>query len=360
MSWIKDNPGILPLAASVEVRFSLSPTSAESAVWSVFGVSGCSAIHLVKEVQVLNKGDWTIVIHGGVLDGHPIPDENLAQQKAGLERALSAGRQLLEQGKDAVDAVEAAIRILEDDSCFNAGRGSVMTLGGTYELDASIMSGATRNAGAVAGMQTVSNPISVARAVMEDGRHLLLCSEGAEAFAKQKGFHTVAQDYFFNESMFQEIQQQREFLGLPALEHPSQRPSFGTVGAVAIDRNRNMAAGTSTGGMTGKLPGRIGDSCIIGAGNYAENQVVATSATGMGEKFILNSAAAQVAWWVKHMGLTPKQAVHRILHEVLPLGAGGMIAVGADGEPIMDFTTTAMNRGFAMSNGELKTFVLRE
>ena len=306
---------------------------------------------------------WTIVVHGGVLPIEGLTEIQIDSLKAGLRSALQAGAAVLASRGDSLDAVEAAVRVLEDDAQFNAGRGAVMNLDGIYELDAAIMSGKTGAAGGVAGLRTIKNPITLARALMNDGRHILLAGEGAERFAAgltdDKKVEFVSQDYFFDEAMFAEIQQAREAVNLPPLTHPSKRPSHGTVGAVALDCHGNLAAATSTGGRTQKLPGRIGDSPIVGAGNYAENGVVAASGTGKGEEYIRHSATAQVAWFIKYLGLSPDEAVKRVMNQVLPPSAGGMIAVGSRGEVVMEFTTTAMSRGFAKSDGALEAFVAR-
>ncbi len=301
---------------------------------------------------------WTVVVHGGGVRESDMREPGLGRVKESLRSALVAASKILDSGGEAIDAVETAVRILEDDPLFNAGRGSVANLAGDYELDASIMSGATRSAGGVAGVRTVKNPIAAARAVLEDGRHVLICGEGAEAFAKQREIEQVDPAYFFDEPMFEEIQLRRSAVGLPPLDHPSKRPSQGTVGAVALDRKGNLAAATSTGGLTAKLPGRIGDSPIIGAGTYAENGVVAASGTGAGEKYIINSATGQVAWFVKYLGLSVDQAVTKVMHEVLPAGAGGMIAVSAQGDPSMVVTMESMSCGYAKSDGSNETFVL--
>lgn len=325
-------------------------------LFTLFSILSLS-INTHAEESSLKRTKWTLVIHGGVLDEDGLASIDIDEQNAGLKQALGAGRDVLKNSGSALDAVQVAVAEMEDNPCFNAGRGAVMTLEGTYELDASIMCGRTRAAGAVAGVKTISNPINVAREIMRDGKHVLLGGEGAEKFAEEHGFVPVTQEYFFSEEMFDIIQERREKLGLPHLEHPSLRPSFGTVGAVALDSHGNFAAATSTGGLTAKYTGRIGDSCIIGAGNFAENNVIAVSSSGVGERFIVNSAAAQVAWFIRHMNYSPDQSVKRVIRDILPQGCGGMIAVSPQGEPIMHFSTLAMARGFVRDDGQLRTFV---
>jgi len=304
------------------------------------------------------NSEWTIAIHGGA--GTITGEMTSARETvyhAALRRALAAGSYVLAEGGSAVDAVEEAVRILENEPIFNAGRGAVMTIDGTFELDASIMDGTNMKTGAVAGIKVASNPISVARAVMEQTDHVLIGGPAADRFAIDKGFGSVSQEYFFTESRFESIQKRRQQQGLPPLENPAQRDSQGTVGAVARDRDGNLAAATSTGGRSGKMSGRIGDTPIAGAGNYAENGVVAVSGTGIGEEFIRHSAAAQVAWFIKHNGLSVQQATEKVINEILKPDDGGMIAVGSTGIPVMTFSTKAMSRGYADATGNVQTMI---
>ncbi len=297
---------------------------------------------------------WAIAIHGGAgSGGDELKPHRSAAYHAGLRRALAAGTAVLGEGGAALDAVEEAVRMLENDPLFNAGRGAVMTIEGTFELDASIMDGSNLRTGAVASIRTASNPISVARRVMEQTDHVLLVGPPAERFAVDQGFGSVTPEYFFTPRYFEAVQQRRAELGLPPLENPARRPSEGTVGAVARDVHGNLAAATSTGGRSGKLSGRVGDSPIAGAGTYAENGVVAISATGIGEQFIRHSAAAQVAWFVKHAGLTIEQATRKVMFEILKPNDGGMIALGPEGPPVFQFSTAAMSRGLADSSGQV-------
>ncbi len=271
------------------------------------------------------------------------PEEQLEYTES-LEQALRLGRDILAEGGSALDAVESALRMLEDDPRFNAGRGAVINHDGVVELDASIMDGATLACGAVAGVRTVRNPISLARLVMEKTKHVLLISDGAERFAREMGVELVEQDYFFTERRWRSLQRARE---------AEKRGGGGdTVGAVALDRQGNLAAGTSTGGLTNKMFGRVGDSPIIGAGTYASNDSCAVSCSGTGEEFIRRSVAFQVSSLVKIGGLTLQEAAEEVVGQLEP-GDGGLIAVGADGGMVAVFNTEGMLHGAADSTGRL-------
>jgi beta-aspartyl-peptidase (threonine type) len=307
------------------------------------------------------KQGWTIAIHGGAGKiSEEMTPAGEAVYHAALRRALTAAAQILYEDGSAVDAVEEAVRALENDPTFNAGRGAVMTIDGTFELDASIMDGRNLKIGGVAGMKRCGNPVSVARAVMDQTDCVLIAGPAADDFAVANGFGTVSPEYFFNEQRFDLLQKRRADAGLPPLPHPAKRDSQGTVGAVARDSAGNLAAATSTGGRCGKITGRVGDSPIAGAGNYAANGVVAVSCTGAGEQFIRHSAAAQVAWFVKHSGMTPEQAAGKVIDEVLSPDDGGMIVVGPDGPPVMRFSTQAMSRGWADASGRVETMIWRD
>ncbi|SMP41270.1 beta-aspartyl-peptidase (threonine type) [Neorhodopirellula lusitana] len=263
-------------------------------------------------------------------------ENNDRAYRSGLLDSLDAGRSILSVGGTALDAVQAAVTSLEDDPLFNAGRGSVVRRGGSFELDACLMDGATGDSGAVAAMSRIANPIHAARCVLEDGRHRLLAGTGADRFAIRAGCQSVSPEYFINHHR----------------PERSKRVSLGTVGAVALDIRGNLAAGTSTGGVTQALPGRVGDSPILGAGTYAENDVLAISATGFGERFLRHSAAVQAAWMVKHLSLSALQAIEAVMNDVMPAESGGMIGIGANGEVIMQATTSIMRRGWTSSDGD--------
>ncbi|MBV8342940.1 MAG: isoaspartyl peptidase/L-asparaginase [Gammaproteobacteria bacterium] len=309
-------------------------------------------------------GGYAIAIHGGA---GAVPRAQLSAERerlyrAGLAAALDAGYALLERGSSSLDAVTAAVRVLEDDALFNAGRGAALTRDGAAELDAAIMDGRALRAGAVASVRHVRNPIELARRVMEKSRHVLLVGPGAEEFALEEKFALVANHYFRTPERLEqlEFEQRGERVSdlvppaTPATPATPGKPGTqGTVGAVARDRDGNLAAATSTGGMTNKRPGRVGDSPIIGAGTYAKNGVCAVSATGHGEFFIRAVAAHHVCAAVEYRGLTLQQAVHEMLHGVLRGlgGDGGLIAVAADGEVVMQFSTEGMFRGARSADG---------
>jgi L-asparaginase / beta-aspartyl-peptidase len=292
-----------------------------------------------------------IAIHGGAgaTPRSEITPEVEARYRAGLEAALDAGAAILERGGTSLDAVTNAVRILEDDPLFNAGRGAVLTRRGRVELDASIMDGRTLAAGAVAGVEHVRNPIELARRVMEKSRHVLLVGQGAEEFALEEGLVLVPNEYFrtaARERALQRAQHGERTWELIA-------PPHGTVGAVALDESGDLAAATSTGGTTRKRPGRVGDSPIIGAGTYARNGVCAVSATGYGEYFIRTVAAYDVCAQVEYGKRTLGQAVSTVLRDQIGRlgGDGGIIAIGADGTVIMDFNTEGMFRAARDARG---------
>jgi beta-aspartyl-peptidase (threonine type) len=258
-----------------------------------------------------------------------------------LNAALDAGQRILAGGGSSLDAVEAAARVLEDDPIFNAGRGSALNYEGGIDLDAAIMNGATRDAGAVAGIHSVRCPVSLARAVMEQSSHVLLSFAGAEEFALEHGFETVDPKWF-------ETEERRAQLDtvLAAGGHFDAAVKYGTIGAVAVDQAGHVAAATSTGGLTAKRWGRIGDSCLIGAGTYADDRSAAVSATGSGEYFMRAVAAHQRAERVRLAGASLQQALDATLADITELGGtGGLIAVGPSGEATWGFTTSGMYRG---------------
>ena len=276
------------------------------------------------------------------------PEQEVAA-RAGLGGALDAGEQILSQGGSALDAVEAAARVLEDDPVFNAGRGSVLNYDGGIDLDAAIMDGATRDAGAVAGIKTVRCPIALARAVMEQSSHVLLSFDGAEEFAREHGFEMVDNSYF-------ETAERRAQLDkvLAAGGHFDADVKYGTIGAVALDQAGHVAAATSTGGLTAKRWGRIGDSPLIGSGTYADDRAAAISATGSGEYFIRAVAAHQVADRIRLAGASLQQAVDETLADIKEMGGtGGLIAVAPSGEAAWGFTTPGMYRGVAGPDGHI-------
>lgn len=289
----------------------------------------------------LARPNWAIVIHGGagVIERTTMTPEREAAYRAALSAALETGSKVLRGGGPSLDAVEAAIRLMEDDPLFNAGRGSVFTAEGRNELDASIMDGATLKAGAVAGVTRTRHPISLARTVMEKSPHVMLSGAGADSFAGQHGLEQVDPSFFFTERRWKELEKLSQEQGEPM-------PS-GTVGAVAMDSGGNLAAGTSTGGMTGKRWGRVGDSAIIGAGTYASNQSCAVSGTGFGEFFIRLTVAREVCALVEYKKCGLQQAADEVVHQQLASlkGTGGLIAVSPQGDTAWSFNTPGMYRG---------------
>ncbi len=297
----------------------------------------------------------SLAIHGGagtILKGAMTPEKEYAYQTA-LKNALESGYEELEKGSSSLDAVEKAVMPLEDSPLFNAGKGSVYTATGTHEMDASIMDGATLEAGAVAMVKGIKNPISLARIVMEKSGHVFLAAEGAEQFAKSIGLEPENDQYFFDEFRYQQWQDVKE-TGHTQLDHSIKKEGkFGTVGAVASDRYGNIAAATSTGGMTNKRFGRVGDSPMIGAGTYANNQTCAVSCTGSGEFFIRRVVAYDVSTLMEHKSMSLQEACDEVIcKRLLDIGGdGGLIAVDTNGNIAFSFNTEGMYRGSKDSNG---------
>ncbi|MDH3745696.1 MAG: isoaspartyl peptidase/L-asparaginase [Acidobacteriota bacterium] len=301
-----------------------------------------------------------MVIHGGAgtIEREDLSTELEASYRDKLKEALLVGHGILKQGGTSLDAVEATIRLLENSPLFNAGKGAVFTAAGKNELDASIMEGHTLRAGAVAGVTTLKNPISAARAVMEKTRHVLLAGEGADRFAAQIGLEQVPSDYFFTERRWQALEKRR---AEERHKESEADKTMGTVGAVALDRKGNLAAGTSTGGMTFKKHGRVGDSPVVGAGTYA-NAKCGVSGTGHGEFFIRYAVAHDICARVEYLGLSIQEAARQIVLEDLVEagGSGGVIALGADGTPALVFNTSGMYRGFVDDSGKTHVGIYQE
>ncbi len=323
---------------------------------------------------------WAIVLHGGagVIERSSMTPEADAQYRAGLKEAISAAGAVLDKGGSALDAVEAAIRLLEDNPLFNAGRGAVFAADGTNQLDAAIMDGATMHAGAVADVQHTRNPISLARAVMEKSPYVMLIGSGADAFSAHVGLPQEPQSYFFTERRWQSLLKQLGKEGLPIPPRPQGAPpapaeplaffetpdnhKFGTVGVVALDRNGNIAAGTSTGGVQAKQWSRVGDSPLIGAGTYASNQSCAVSATGTGEYFIRLTVARTICALVQYKGMSLQAAADEVVQHQLPAihGDGGIIAITPDGQLAWSFNTPGMFRAKLQEGGQPQIGVYRD
>jgi beta-aspartyl-peptidase (threonine type) len=301
-------------------------------------------------------GPWALAIHGGagVIERGDLTPQKETAYRAGLNAALAAGQGVLARGGSSLDAVEAAIRVLEDDPLFNAGRGAVFTADGRNELDASIMDGATLKAGAVAGVTRTRNPISLARAVMEKSPHVMLARDGADQFSVEQGLPQAPADYFRTEERWQQLLDWRR-------DHAAELDrthSRGTVGAVAIDVHGHLAAGTSTGGMTGKRWGRIGDSPLIGAGTYAADGTCAVSATGSGEFFIRASAARQLCDRIAWHGETVQAAASATIANIGDLGGdGGVIAMDGSGRIAFAMNSSGMYRGWVTRTSPAATAI---
>ena len=293
---------------------------------------------------------WKMVIHGGagVIERHLLSPEEDAAIRAALSQALGTGTAILAAGGSALDAVEAAARDLEDDPHFNAGRGSVFTFQGTNEMDAAIMEGTERKAGSVTGVTGTRNPVSLARAVMEHSPHVMLSREGADEFSRQQGLEQAKPEWF---AIAERRRQLEEVKASPGPWFDADM-KYGTVGAVALDLHGHVAAATSTGGVTGKRWGRIGDSPIIGAGTYADDRTCAVSATGTGEYFIRAAVAHEISARMRLAGESLRQAAETAVGDMAALGGvGGVIAVGANGETALVFNSAGMYRGLASAEG---------
>jgi beta-aspartyl-peptidase (threonine type) len=293
-------------------------------------------------------GAWRLVIHGGAGSMRPgrLDPSQEKCARDGLEAALAAGSAILEKRESAIDAVEAAVRVLEEDICFNAGRGSVLTAEGRIELDAAIMDGRTRSAGAVSGLRTTRAPISLARRLLDHGPHVFLSGHGADEFASDHGLEQVENSWF-------EVPERRRQLEELLVTHGfDDEVKYGTVGAVAVDVDGHVAVATSTGGLTAKRWGRVGDSPLIGAGTYADDRSAAVSATGSGEYFFRAVAAHQLAERIRLGCQSLQEALDAVLADIQSLGGkGGLIAAAPNGEVAWGVTTPAMYRGMADATG---------
>lgn len=330
----------------------------------------------IKQLQSPQNPRIGFIIHGGagVIKRGSLTPEREKEYRVKLEEALLAGYKALQDGKSSLDAVEIAIRMLEDSPLFNAGKGAVFTNDGRNELDASIMDGKTQAAGAVAGLRHIKNPITLARAVMEKSPHVMMAGEGAEKFAREQKLDFVDEKYFWTQERWDALQKVLEAekakeVPSPKPQVPSEKPAsgtldigrgtldsdrFGTVGAVALDRSGNLAAGTSTGGMTNKKYGRVGDAPIIGAGTYANNNTCAVSATGWGEYFIRLGVARDIAAIMEYQAQTVQAAADRVIHQKLQKlgGDGGIIAMDKFGNMAISFNSEGMYRAYINADGK--------
>jgi beta-aspartyl-peptidase (threonine type) len=321
-----------------------------------------------KPETATKKQEFAIIIHGGagtILKKNMTPEKEAAY-KAKLEEAIRVGYDILKNGGNSIDAVQKTINVMENSPLFNAGKGAVFTHDETNEMDASIMDGKTLNAGASAGTKTVKNPINLARAVMENSPHVMLSGNGAETFAAEQGLEIVDPNYFFLESRLESLKRVKEkqarnekkidmeSTSINFFDAEIKNSKFGTVGCAALDKNGNLAAGTSTGGMTNKRWGRIGDSPIIGSGTYANNATCAVSSTGWGEYFIRTQVAHDISALMDYKDLSLKEAAKIVLNKVEDLGGdGGVVAVDKNGNMVAEFNTSGMYRATMNDKGEL-------
>lgn len=327
-----------------------------------------------KNSTLKNNGHITLVIHGGAgtITKESMTPAREAAYREKLKAALEAGYDILENGGTSTEAVIVSIKMLENSPLFNAGKGAVFTNDGKNEMDASIMEGKSHKAGAVAGVTSIKNPIEAALAVMNHSPHVLLTGKGAEAFSKEQGLTMVSPAYFHTDERFIQLQKLKKTDSIK-LDHSIESndqgstgkfpdSKFGTVGAVALDQFGNLAAGTSTGGMTNKKYGRVGDSPIIGAGTYADNETCAVSATGHGEFFIREVVAYDIAALMKYKGMSVKDASEKVIMEKLAekKGQGGVIALDRNGNFAMPFNTTGMYRGYIQSKGNPRVFIYKD
>jgi len=328
---------------------------------TIFMALTCTCVVRAAEPGASTSGGkmFAIAIHGGAgtLSRKEMTPEQETEYLGALRDALEAGYSLLARGGGSLDAVVAAVRVLEDNPLFNAGRGAVLNRDGVAELDASLMDGRTLAAGAVTGLRHVKNPIDLARLVMEKSPHVMLVGAGAEEFAKSQGVEMVPNEYF--QTPPRQRQLERSLRG--AVSRENELAAFGTVGAVALDLSGNLAAATSTGGMTGKRWGRVGDSPIIGAGTYASNESCAVSATGHGEYFIRTVVAHDICAQVQYLKIPLAQAVDNVLNGRMKQlgGNGGVIAIDPAGEIALDFNSEGMFRGVRTSKGRNETAIFR-
>lgn len=324
----------------------------------------------VDEIAGSKEDVFGIVIHGGAgtILKENMSDSLEAAYKEKLKEAISIGHEILKNGGTSLEAVTKTINVLEDSPLFNAGKGSVFTHDATNELDASIMDGATLNAGAVAGVKHIKNPIDLAKDVMQKSEHVMLYGAGAEEFAQSLGYKMMDTTYFYTKSRYESLQrilEKEKTINTEKIsfEDPYIKNSkFGTVGCAALDKHGNLASGTSTGGMTNKRWNRIGDAPIIGAGTYANNSTCAVSSTGWGEFFIRSVVAYDISALMEYKGMSLQDAAKEVIHKKVPAlgGDGGIVAIDKDGNVAMEFNTAGMYRASMNAEGELEIGIYKE
>lgn len=336
------------------------------AICVVLALAASAAAQQFGKMSSSKEAKIGLAVHGGAgtIDRSKMTPEKEREHRAGIESALRAGWEILQRGGSSLDATEAAVRVLEDNPLFNAGKGSVFTAAGTNEMDAAVMDGRTFKAGAVACVQHVRNPVSLARLVMEKSPHVLMNGSGAEEFAKQRGVELMDAKYFFTQERWDALQKAKagEKAGASGDKKffLSDQDLHGTVGAVALDRNGNLAAATSTGGKTNKLPGRVGDTPIIGGGTYANNATCAVSGTGDGEFFIMATAGHDVSALIEYGHKTVDEASLAVINKIAKLGGtGGLIAIDKNGKVALPFNTAGMYRGYVDGKGKFVTEIYR-
>lgn len=351
-------------------------------IWLALGLVGLAMTMVGRMDAQTSAGrhKWAVVVHGGagVIERSSMTPEAEKEYRAGITEATQAAAAVLDHGGSALDAVEAAIKLLEDNPLFNAGRGAVFAADGTNQLDSAIMDGKTMEAGAVADVQHTRHPISLARAAMEKSGHVMLVGAGADAFAAHVGLEQVPPSFFFTERRWEQLEKELKKEGMPIPARPEGVPpappksmaffespenhKFGTVGVVALDRAGNVAAGTSTGGITAKRWNRVGDSPIIGAGTYASNQSCAVSGTGVGEYFIRLTVARTICALVQYKGMSLQAAADDVVQKQLVAihGDGGIIAIAPDGQMAWSFNTSGMFRARLAEGGTIQTGIYRD
>ena len=348
-------------------------------IWLAFSMAAI-VVGQQGAAQAPGKHKWAVVVHGGagVIERSSMTPEAEKQYRAGITEAINAAGAVLDKGGSSLDAVEAAIKLLEDNPMFNAGRGAVFAADGTNQLDAAIMDGKTMMAGAVADVQHTRHPISLARAVMEKSPHVMMVGAGADAFAAHEGLEQVPQSFYFTEHRWQQLVDDLTKQGVPVPARPEGAPpaptkpvaffetpdahKYGTVGVVALDREGNVAAGTSTGGLTAKRWNRVGDSPIIGGGTYASNQSCAVSGTGTGEYFIRLTMARSICALVQYKGMILQAAADEMIQRQLTAmhGDGGIIAITPDGQMAWSFNSPGMFRAKLAEGGSVQTGIYRD